>query len=53
MQPLGDRFDDHLFCAGKAFGVGELLAVVDDVDAKAQLAGEAREVPADVPAPMM
>ena len=35
MQPLGDRLDDDLVGAGEALAVGELLAVVDDVDAEA------------------
>ena len=34
--------------AGEALGVGELLAVVDDVDAEAGVGRHARQVPADV-----
>ena len=54
MQPLGDRLDDDLFGGGEALAVRELLAVVDDVDAEADLVGErgARCQPT-WPAPMM
>ena len=34
VQPVGDRLDDHFVGIGKALAVGELLAVVDDVDAE-------------------
>ena len=38
MQPLGKRLDDDVFGGGKALAIGELLAVVDDVDPEVDLA---------------
>ena len=47
MQPFGNRLDDH-FGAGEALSVGKFLPVVDDVDSKAHIAGDSREVMAHV-----
>ena len=48
MQPFGDRRRRRLLGAGEALGVGEFLAIVDDVDAEAGVGGDSRQMPADV-----
>ena len=41
MEPLGNRFDDDVRTR-ETLGVGELLPVVDDVDAEAHLGSRAK-----------
>src|SRR5688572_1535562 len=48
MQPTRDGFDDDLG-SGEAFRVGELLPIVDDVQAEAGVGGNPRQLMADVP----
>jgi hypothetical protein len=49
VQPLGDRFDDDRVGIRESLAVGELLSIVDDVEAEARVDGDAAELPADVP----
>ena len=51
MQPLGDRLGDDFLGGREAFGVGELLAIVDDVHAKPGIAGDPAELKSDVARP--
>ncbi len=48
MQPFGNRLDDDRVSRRESLRVRELLAVVDDVDAKAAVDRRVRQVPADV-----
>ena len=50
VQPLRDGLDDDLG-ARKAIGVGELVAIVDDVDVEAGVGRDFGQVPADMPGP--
>ena len=52
MQPLGDRLDDDRLGAGKALGVGELLPIVDDVDAESGVGASLPRCQPTWPAPM-
>ena len=47
-DPRRDVVGDDLGRVGKALGVRELLAIVDDVDAEADFVRQPREVEADV-----
>src|SRR5262245_51936977 len=48
VQPVGNRIDGDLVGLGKSLGVGELLAVIENVDAKAGGTRDLRELMADV-----
>ena len=50
VEPVRDRLHDDLG-AGKALGVRELVAVVDDVNVEAGVGRDFRQVPADMPGP--
>jgi hypothetical protein len=47
-QPLRDRLDDQFVSAGKALAVGELLPVVEDMNAEAGRLGQVADVAPDV-----
>src|SRR5205814_5544922 len=49
-EPLGDVLDDDGGGHREPLRVGELLAIVDDVNAETGVGGGAREMPADVAA---
>jgi hypothetical protein len=49
VQPVWNRIDDHFVGVGKPFRVGELLAIVENMDAEARRTCDSRQLVTDVP----